>query len=163
MGPTAKRSSDPHDAAPEAGTGTPKTATAPRPAESTPISQGRQMTAATRVAPRATPRARQVALQSPNSNEESRRASAGQDHDDGGGGHERDQHRLEQAEGHDAAQHAVATGPGGEPPATEGARRSPSRSGPPVGSVRPAGTAGTPKGAVPVARNRRASTQGAPA
>ncbi len=85
-------------AADDAGMGTPNTATAPRPADSTPITQGRQMAAATAVEARANHRARRVVRRSPKRAEESMRASGGQHHHDGGGGNEGDQHGLEQAE-----------------------------------------------------------------
>ncbi len=54
----------------------PKMATAPRPDDTTPINHGRQMTAATRVEPRAKPTACRVERQSPKTREERRRPAA---------------------------------------------------------------------------------------
>ena len=68
-----------------------------------------------------------------------RRASAATTHDDGCGGDERDEHGLEQPQGDDVAEPGAASGPV------------------------PDGPAGAQYGVEPVARNRRASTQGAPA
>ena len=76
IGPAAKRRSDPHDDASDAGTGTPRTDTAPHPAHSTPMSHGRQSTAATRVDPAARPTDRLVDCQSPPMLDERSRANA---------------------------------------------------------------------------------------
>ncbi len=76
MGPTENRSSDAHDAVSDAGTGTPKTVSAPRPAHTTPITQGRQMRAATTVAPTARVTERWVDRQSRPKHEEATRARA---------------------------------------------------------------------------------------
>ena len=99
MGPTAKRSSDPHDAAPEAGVGTPNTTTAPRPAARTPMSHGRQMMRGHQGRPEGQPGGPPGR---PPLAEHARREKEGRgrhQHDDGGGGHERDQDGLEQAQG----------------------------------------------------------------
>ncbi len=112
MGPTAKRSNDPHDGAADAGAGTPKTDTAPRPAARTPMTQGRQMTAATRVAARA--RRERPQAGPPVARTRRRRQDEGQAASTtttGGGRHEGDQHRLEQAQPHHGAHRLVPDSP----------------------------------------------------
>ena len=149
MGPTAKRSNDPHDAAPEAGVGTPKTTTAPRPAARTPISHGRQMTPATRVDPSASPAPARPTATRRTRTDERRRARGRHQHDDGGGGHERDQHGLEQAQGdHVPDGRCRGTRPAGCGPRTRLRRRT--------------GPSGWPGTGRPAPRGRRRRRPGPP-
>ena len=82
----------------------------------------------------------------------------GSEHDHHGGSRdEGDQDRLEQAERHDGAHGLVPDAPVGQPPAPTGRARPGGRAPPAAAGYR------AENGAVPVARNRQASTHGAPA
>jgi hypothetical protein len=135
MGPAAKRRSDPHEAASEAGTGIPKTDTAPVPAQSTPISQGRQRTAVTRVDPPARSSAPRVERQSAAMEDESTRANATS--------------TTTMAAAGTNETSTASISPSASTSRRDGLRVPPSRTG--------------RYGAAPVARNRRVRTQGAPA
>ena len=162
IGPTANRSNEPHDAASDVGVGTPNTATAPRPADNTPITQGRQITPAAAVAPSASQRACRPERQSRSKMEEITRVTAASTTTTAAAGTK--EIRTASTRPSATMLPSLRWRPfkAAHRPATDGAR-DPSSGPPPSARGVAAGPPGVAKGTEPVAWNRNASTQGAPA